>query len=96
VAIVKYAAQVRTRNGDTLGDGVAYIHLPRGVDRAQSASGTVSLREWNPSAGEPAELELADGRRMSVTVSRDALTDCSRNRILRFTAEWPPRDSPPA
>lgn len=94
MAIVKSGAHVRARGGALLGAGTAYIHLPRGMDRAQRASGTVSLREWDPAAGEPVVLELEDGRRVMVTVSRDALTDCSRNRILRFTAEWPPAPNP--
>jgi hypothetical protein len=67
---------------------MAYIHLPRGPERAQSVSGTVSLRTWDSASGDPAELELDDGLRVAINVSRESLSDCSRNRILRFTANW--------
>jgi hypothetical protein len=68
---------------------MAYLHLPRGDEAEQDATGTVSLRTWQ-AEGEPTELRLADGRRLSITVTRDALSECSRNRILRFSAHWPP------
>jgi hypothetical protein len=69
---------------------MAYLHLPRGVEREQESSGTVSLQSWEPVEEPPTVLRLKDGRRLTIQVSRDALSDCSRNRILRFTTRWPP------
>ncbi len=89
MAIVRSNAEVQAGDGATMGRGIAYIHLPRGHGRAQDASGTVSLREWNAAAGEPAVLLLEDGQTLAIRVSRDALSECSRNRVLRFSADWP-------
>jgi hypothetical protein len=71
------------------------LHLPRGRDQAQDGAGTVSLRSWEQPDEPPAELRLADGRRLPISVTRDALSDCSRNRILRFTMRWPPLEPEP-
>lgn len=85
----KSEALITAADGVPLGTGMAYLHLPRGLEREQEAGGTVSLRSWTAAAAEPALLQLADGRHLPINVSRDALSDCSRNRVLRFTLHWP-------
>lgn len=93
MAIFRSEAEVLDAADRPLGTGLASIHLPRGLDREQQGSGTVSLRAWEPESGEPVALSLGDGRRLAISVSRDALSDCSRHRILRFAARWPPAPS---
>jgi hypothetical protein len=88
VAVFKSEAVVAAADGAALGSGMAYLHLPRGLEREQAAGGTVSLRSWS-AGGEPTALELADGRRLAIEVSRDAVSECSRSRILRFKLQWP-------
>jgi hypothetical protein len=92
MAVFKSDVLVQDAGARSLGEGKAYVHLPRGLDAAQDASGTVSLRrwEWEPTADGPSTLLLQDGRRLAIAVSRDVLSDCSRKRILRFQATWPP------
>ena len=91
MAIFKSAVEVRDPSDRSLGEGMAYIHLPRGQEVSQEASGTVSLRRWEPVAEGPTHLTLEDGRWLPISVSSDKLSDCSRNHILRFRASWPPR-----
>jgi hypothetical protein len=90
MAVFKSEAEVVTQKGDSVGAGTAYLHLPRGMEREQDGGGTISLKTWSPSEDAPAALRLADGRRLEIRVSRDALSECSRNRVLRFQAHWPP------
>ena len=90
MAIFKSAVEVRDSSGHSLGEGMAYIHLPRGKEACQDATGTVSLRRWEPAADGPSHLALDDGRRLPISVSSARLSDCSRNHILRFEATWPP------
>jgi hypothetical protein len=90
MAVFKSEAEVITSTGESLGEGTAYVHLPRGVEREQDAGGTISLKSWSPSRDAPTALRFADGRRLEISVSRDALSECSRNRVLRFQAHWPP------
>jgi hypothetical protein len=90
VAIFKSQAAVLDQGGAVLGQGQAYLHLRLGLQRAQAASGTISLQSWEPVERAAATLRLADGRLLPLEVSREALSDCSRNRILRFTTTWPP------
>jgi hypothetical protein len=89
MAVFKSEALVTAADGAPLGAGMAYLHLPRGLEREQDAGGTVSLRSWTAVTAEPALLQLVDGRHLPINVSRDALSDCSRNRVLRFTLHWP-------
>ena len=93
MAVFKSAVEVRDPSDRSLGEGMAYIHLPRGTEASQDASGTVSLRRWEPAADRPSHLALEDGRRLAISVSSDTLSDCSRNHILRFEASWPPSAS---
>ena len=95
MAVFKSDVVVQDPSARPLGEGKAYVHLPRGLDVAQAASGTVSLRrwEWEPTADGPSLLLLADGRTLAIAVSRDVLSDCSRKRILRFQSAWPPTES---
>ncbi len=93
MAVFKSAADLLGAEGQSLGAGMVYIHLPRGLERAQDAGGTMSLKSWSPTESPPASLRLVDGRRLPIRVSRDALSECSRNRVLRFQAHWPPRSA---
>ena len=90
MAVFKSAVQVLDRSSRTIGEGMTYIHLPRGQGVAQEATGTVSLRRWEPVEEMPAHLALEDGRRLQISVSRDVLSECSQKHILRFQASWPP------
>jgi hypothetical protein len=90
MAVFKSQAEVVSGTGQSLGDGTAYLHLPRGPNREQDVGGTISLKAWSPTEDAPAALRFADGRRLEIRVSRDALSECSRNRVLRFQAHWPP------
>ena len=90
MAVFRSEAEVLSEDGRGLGAGMAYLHLPRGLEREQDGNGTLSLQSWEPSGDPPTALRLKDGRQLAIQVSRDALSDCSRNRILRFTAHWPP------
>ena len=92
MAVVRVEARVVDERGGEIGAGMAAIHLPLGRSRAQQASGTVSLRQWNPAGGDPVALCWGEGESISIQVSRDAISDCSRNRILRFSASWQPTD----
>jgi len=91
VAVFKSEAELVTQSGEALGGGMAYLHLPRGLQRQQASSGTISLKYWRQSDQPPVALRLPDGRNLGIRVSRDALSECSRNRVLRFEADWPPR-----
>jgi hypothetical protein len=93
VAIFRSEATVVDSAGRDLGSGMLYLHLPRGLSREQQATGTVSLKTWEPTETLPTTIRLSDGRRLTVDLSRDALSDCSRNRILRFSAPWPPSET---
>jgi hypothetical protein len=88
MAVFRSPAEVQTADGQVLGSGMLYLHLPRGRQQAQPASGTVSLRSWNATAP-PAAVKLPDGRLLPIEVSRDAQSDCSRSRILRLQTAWP-------
>lgn len=90
MAVLKSAVEVRNQGERSLGEGMAYVHLPRGHNASQDVTGTVSLRRWEPTEDPPTHLALADGRRLAISVSRETLSDCSRNHILRFRAAWPP------
>ena len=90
MAIFRSQTDVLAGDGRSLGFGMVYLHLPRGLEQTQTGSGTVSLTSWEPVEDPPAVLRLADGRHLAIRVSRDALSECSRNRILRFAADWPP------
>ncbi len=92
MAVYKSTVEVVDPAGHSLGEGIAYVHLPRGQEVAQPATGTVSLRRWSPGAELPTHLALADGRRLGITVSLEKLSDCSRNHVLRFEAAWPPTE----
>lgn len=89
--IFRSEAEVLDGADHCLGAGMVYLHLPRGLGREQEGTGTVSLRSWEPDGDEPTTLLLGDGRRLAISVTRDALSECSRNRILRFSAHWLPR-----
>jgi hypothetical protein len=69
---------------------MTYIHLRLGADAEQPATGTVSLKRWEPAGNVPTWLALPDGRALAIEVSREVLSECSRNHILRFQTTWPP------
>jgi hypothetical protein len=95
MAVFKSTVVVRDPAERALGEGMAYIHLPRGREVAQDATGTVSLRRWEPGGDAPTHLALQDGRRLAISVSRDVLSECSQKHILRFRAAWPPGEDRP-
>jgi hypothetical protein len=90
MAVFKSSVDVHDSGRRSIGAGMAYVHLRLGTDVEQRATGTVSLRRWEPEGEAPAWLELADGRRLQIDVSREVLSECSRNHILRFQTDWPP------
>ncbi|MGE3268142.1 MAG: hypothetical protein AB7P40_05300 [Chloroflexota bacterium] len=90
MAVYKSAVQVRDASGRIVGAGMAYLHLRLGHDAEQRVTGTVSLREWAPASEPPAALALEDGRFLTIEVSREVLSECSSNHILRYQASWPP------
>ncbi len=90
MAVFKSPVAVHDTANRPIGVGMAYVHLRLPADAAQDATGTVSLRQWEPSDELPARLQLDDGRLLSITVSRHVLSECSSNHIMRFQAHWPP------
>ena len=90
MAVFKSSVVVRDGRGETIGEGMTYVHLRGPATETQDVTGTVSLEWWEPVGDPPAEVALADGRRLPIVVSRDVLSDCSRNRIFRYRATWPP------
>src|SRR4051812_6159876 len=90
MAVFKSSVDVQDANNCSIGTGMTYVHLRLASDVEQRATGTVSLRRWEPTDLAPARLQLADGRRLPIEVSRETLSECSRNHILRFQAQWPP------
>jgi len=90
MAVFKSEADLLSDGGALLGTGTAVLHIPHGVERAQDATGTLSLKTWTPSEDLPAAIRLPDRRRLPISVSRDALSECSRNRVLRYRTHWPP------
>lgn len=87
---MKGNAEIRSSDGRVVARGIAYLHLPRGVGVRQSAGGTVSCRMWDQTAGEPAVLAVEHGPEVRIRVSKEAVSECSRNHILRYTADWEP------
>ena len=92
MAVFKSSATVHDCHDRAIGMGMAYVHLRLSPERTQQATGTLSLRHWEPGEAPPSHLRLADGRWLAITVGRDVLSDCSRNHILRYQAAWPPSD----
>lgn len=90
MAVFKSAVQVQDVQSRVIGTGMTYLHLRLGTDTEQQATGTVSLKAWTPADEPPAALLLADGRRLPIQVSRNVLSECSSNHILRYEASWPP------
>jgi hypothetical protein len=90
MAVFKSSVAVRDESDQAIGAGMAYIHLRLPADTEQQATGTVSLRQWTPGDEAPARLQLEDGRMLSIAVSKEVLSECSSNHILRFQAQWPP------
>jgi hypothetical protein len=90
MAVFKSNVDVHDTGHRSIGTGMAYVHLRLAADAEQRATGTVSLRRWEPADEAPASLRLEDGRDLTIEVSREVLSECSRNHILRFHAQWPP------
>jgi hypothetical protein len=90
LAVFKSSVEVHDTGGRAIGVGMTYVHLRLAAEQAQRATGTVSLTSWHPEGDAPAWLRLDDGRRLTIEVSRDVLSECSRNHILRYHAAWPP------
>jgi hypothetical protein len=99
VAVFKSSVEVRDTGDRPIGAGMTYVHLRLPAESEQRATGTVSLKRWEPAGEPPAWLALDDGRSLKIEVSREVLSDCSRNHILRYQANWPPvtpESAPPA
>ncbi|MCC6176908.1 MAG: hypothetical protein IT305_16485 [Chloroflexi bacterium] len=96
MAVFKSHVDVADAAGRQIGAGTTYVHLRLGRDAPQDATGTVSLEWWEPVGDPPAELRLEQGGCLTVSVDRDVLSDCSRNRIFRFRTSWPPSGPPPS
>ncbi len=92
MAVFKSSVVVRDGRGETIGEGMTYVHLRRPQAEPQDVNGTVSLRWWEPVGDPPAEVTLEDGRHLAIDVSRDVLSDCSQSRIFRYRATWPPAE----
>lgn len=90
MAVFKSSVVVHDADDRPIGAGMAYVHLRAAPDADQRVTGTVSLRRWEPRDEPPAWLRLEDGRRLAIEVSREVLSECSRNQILRYQASWPP------
>lgn len=90
MAVFKSSVEVHDAEQRSIGAGMAYVHLRLAASAEQRATGTVSLKRWEPHDEAPAWLRLEDGRRLPIQVSREVLSECSRNHILRFQAAWPP------
>jgi hypothetical protein len=95
MAVFKSSVDVHDPRDRSIGAGQAYVHLRLPADAEQRATGTVSLRRWEPAGEAPAWLRLEDGRQLRIEVSREVLSECSRNHILRFQAAWPPAPASP-
>ena len=89
MAVFKSSVVVRDGRGETIGGGMTYVHLRQPEAQPQAVSGTVSLQWWEPVGDPPAEVALADGRCLPIVVSQDVLSECSQNRIFRYSAAWP-------
>lgn len=94
MAVFKSGVDVHDADDLSIGTGMAYVHLRLGADAEQQATGTVSLRRWEPANELPTSLRLADGRHLAIQVSRQVVSECSRNHILRFQTQWPPTEPP--
>jgi hypothetical protein len=88
MAVFKSEAELHNEAGQPLGRGMLYLHLPRGTDQPQTGSGTVALRDWTAGEVVPVSAHFPDGRILRIEVSRSAISDCSRTRVLRFQAAW--------
>jgi hypothetical protein len=97
MAVFKSLVEVHDTGDRPIGAGMTYLHLRLPAAAEQRATGTVSLKRWEPAGEPPAWLALEDGRALPIEVSREVLSDCSRNHILRYQANWPPAtpNSPP-
>jgi hypothetical protein len=99
VAVFKSSVEVHDTGNRPIGAGMTYVHLRLPAESEQRAIGTVSLKRWEPVGEPPAWLALEDGRALAIDVSREVLSECSHNHILRYQANWPPampESAPPA
>jgi hypothetical protein len=94
MAVFKCSADVLDARDRAIGSGMAYVHLRLDAEQAQQATGTLSLKCWEPQDDLATCLQLEDGRRLTIAVSRAVMSDCSRNHILRYQAAWPPTSPP--
>jgi hypothetical protein len=87
VSVHKSAARLLADDDSVIGEGRAYVHLPRPAAEPQAAQGTLSLDWWND--GSPSRLELSDGPTLRLRVETDKLSGCIQGRVLRYTTHWP-------
>ncbi len=92
MAVVKSPARLLAADGSLIGEGRAYVHLPRDAAVAQPVTGTLSLDWWDDAARAPAVVALSDGPSLSIQVESDKLSGCVVGRILRYSCVWPGAD----
>ena len=56
MAVFKSSVDVHDAEHRSIGTGMAYVHLRLAADAEQRATGTVSLRRWEPADEAPASL----------------------------------------
>ena len=91
MSVHKSAARLLSAEGKLIGEGRAYVHLPRPASEPQRAQGTLALDWWDdraPSA-HALQLELQDGPTLALEVESDRLSGCINGRVLRYRAAWP-------
>ncbi|MFN8522176.1 MAG: hypothetical protein U0821_03630 [Chloroflexota bacterium] len=91
MSVFKSVGALVTDGGHVLGQGRVYVHVRLPNDLPHTVTGTMSLTAWDPGDSLPVAVVMEDGGRLDITVTQEGLSDCSRNRVLRFLGAWPPR-----
>ncbi|MDQ6671794.1 MAG: hypothetical protein M3069_13820 [Chloroflexota bacterium] len=90
MSVRKGEARLLTPDGQSIGEGRAYLHLRQPEGEPQPAQGTLSLDWWDDALStRGARLELIDGPTLALRLASDRLSGCIEGRIIRYTADWP-------
>src|ERR671934_60432 len=90
VSVFRGAARLIAADGETMGEGRAYLHLRGPTEQPQPVQGTLSLDWWDDArSAEGARLELADGPTLPLKLESDKISGCIQGRILRYQTDWP-------